>query len=93
MTDRIARHLVIHGLVQGVGYREAICKAALGHGLGGWVRNRSDGTVEALLCGPAVAVQAIVHWARRGPRLARVTGVDVTVSDQACAGFQRLPNA
>lgn len=77
MTTVIARHLSIHGRVQGVGYRQSLYMAATRAGLSGWVRNRRDGTVEAILCGPAAEVDAVIAWAHRGPTLARVTSVDI----------------
>jgi len=74
---KISRRLRITGRVQGVGYRAALCATAERHGLDGWVRNRSDGSVEAELSGLAQAVEALIEWARRGPPAARVTGVHV----------------
>lgn len=74
-TPDTARLLRIHGIVQGVGYRKALHAQAVRLGLTGWVRNRSDGTVEALVAGPAPAMDAIVEWARRGPPAARVNKV------------------
>ncbi|WP_374487001.1 acylphosphatase [Zoogloea sp.] len=71
-----ARLLRIHGSVQGVGYRNAFHAQALHLGLAGWVRNRSDGTVEALVAGPAAAIDTIIEWARRGPPAARVSRVE-----------------
>src|ERR1051325_5512360 len=71
----ISRHLIVIGRVQGVGYRDALCDAAEKHGVAGWVRNRRDGSVEALLQGAPEAVDALIAWARRGPAPARVTDV------------------
>lgn len=74
-SDSTARLLRIHGTVQGVGYRNALHAQARHLGLAGWVRNRSDGTVEALVAGPAAALDTITEWARRGPPAARVSKV------------------
>ncbi|MEO8566222.1 MAG: acylphosphatase [Betaproteobacteria bacterium] len=73
----IARRLVIAGRVQGVGFRYAFADEARMRGLGGWVRNRRDGRVEALVSGPAPDVDAMIAWARVGPPAARVSSVDV----------------
>ena len=67
-----ARRLVIRGRVQGVGYREAAVRAAFALDVHGWVRNRQDGSVEALAQGEPEAVERFVTWCRRGPPLARV---------------------
>ena len=73
----IARQVVVHGRVQGVGFRYAALEVAQAAGVTGWVRNRRDGTVEALVQGNGAAVDAVVAWCRRGPPAARVTDVDV----------------
>jgi acylphosphatase len=73
----IARRVIVRGRVQGVGFRYATLDAAQAAGVTGWVRNRRDGAVEALLQGEAAAVEALVAWCRRGPPAARVTGVEV----------------
>jgi len=82
---RIARRLRIHGRVQGVGFRYALAAKAKSLGLSGWVRNRSDGSVEALACGPRAAVDTLIAWAYQGPPAARVDRV-VTAdeSDSEC---------
>ncbi|MFZ4537306.1 acylphosphatase [Propionivibrio sp.] len=68
----ITRHLSIYGRVQGVGYRWSLSAEAKALGLSGWVRNRSDGSVEALICGTPEAVEALTTWAYRGPPAAHV---------------------
>ncbi|WP_319243054.1 acylphosphatase [uncultured Propionivibrio sp.] len=71
----ITRRLLIEGRVQGVGFRWSLHAEALTLGLRGWVRNRSDGRVEALVCGDEDAVNALTGWAHRGPDQARVDRV------------------
>jgi acylphosphatase len=70
-----ALHLSIHGRVQGVGFRQAMCRQAAGLGLAGWVRNRLDGTVEAVIVGAPEQVDLLHAWAQRGPRGAEVIAV------------------
>ena len=74
--DLVAKQLVVHGRVQGVGYRDAAVQAAFSLGVKGWVRNRSDGTVEAHAQGSPDAVDRYVEWCKQGPPLARVLKVD-----------------
>jgi acylphosphatase len=71
----ITRMLRISGRVQGVGFRYALSDEARRLGLAGWVRNRADGSVEALVQGEAQAVEALLAWARIGPPAARVVQV------------------
>ena len=89
--------LRIAGRVQGVGYRDAMRAEALARGVSGWVRNRRDGTVEAVVQGDRAAVEALVAWARRGPPAARVTGVEEQIAsgelDRSYTGFDWLPSA
>jgi acylphosphatase len=91
----LTRHLRITGRVQGVGYRWSMARQARALGLAGWVRNRLDGSVEALAHGPAPAVQALIDWAHRGPELARVEGVQVIAAEAeaALAGFEQRETA
>jgi len=87
-------HLVIAGRVQRVGYRDWMVREARGLGLAGWVRNRADGTVEAVAAGPAEAVDRLVAACHRGPRLADVHTVimrDTETSESD--GFHRLESA
>ena len=71
MSDAI-RHVTISGRVQGVGYRYFVERVAQSRDLEGWVRNRRDGSVEAVFSGPADAVMAVIAACRRGPSSARV---------------------
>jgi acylphosphatase len=73
---KVERIVIIHGRVQGVGYRAWTEVTALERGLQGWVRNRRDGSVEALFVGPEDAVAAMIGDCRRGPPGARVDFVD-----------------
>jgi acylphosphatase len=85
-TGAIVRRVVIEGCVQGVGYREFTRRAALRLSVSGWVRNRSDGAVEALICGPPVAVEALVAEMRKGPRFALVESLSVIERDETDGG-------
>ena len=67
MTGANAVHILIEGRVQGVGFRAWVAQQATARGLGGWVRNRRTGAVEAIICGDAAAVDAMVEACRRGP--------------------------
>jgi acylphosphatase len=71
----IAMHLEIRGKVQGVFFRESMRREAERLQVQGWVRNRSDGSVEALVQGEAAAVEEIAAWAAQGPEKAEVTQV------------------
>ena len=70
-------HVIVTGRVQGVSYRAYTEREARRLGLRGWVRNRSDGTVEAVFEGPRATVEAMVAWCRRGSPAARVADVQV----------------
>lgn len=79
MSDQVRRQvrLLITGRVQGVCYRATACDQALELGLRGWVRNRSDGSVEALAIGTPENVDAFISWCWQGPRAAKVEQVQV----------------
>jgi len=77
----VIRHLVMRGRVQGVGYRAFVEHEALRLGLDGWVRNRRDGTVEAVLSGADDVVAVMIDACRRGPPAARVEAVDAEEGD------------
>lgn len=90
----VTRHLTIRGRVQGVGFRAAMGAEADRLGIVGWVRDRADGSVEAVVQGPPDAVAALVTWARHGPPAARVTAVDVAeASARPFTAFERKPSA
>jgi acylphosphatase len=88
MTAMRCVRLRITGRVQGVGYRAWAIAAAARLGLRGWVRNRADGSVEALVIGGDDAVAAMIEAARGGPFAARVTEIAVSeADDDGSAGF------
>lgn len=87
----MTRQIRVRGRVQGVGYRDALRAQALRLGVAGWVRNRADGSVEALLHGSDQAVERLTDWAQRGPPTARVERLDIEPADEpgeAAAGFE-----
>ena len=92
-----AVHVIVVGRVQGVGFRAWVEHEARARRLAGWVRNRADGSVEALVQGDDESVAALVAWARRGPRLAHVDDVrddPVTPAhDRPYADFAIWPSA
>jgi acylphosphatase len=93
MTDRMTRRIVVHGRVQGVGFRESLRQQADAAGVAGWVRNRQDGTVEAVLHGDAPAVEAVLTWASRGPPAALVESLDVEPAEGEYTAFEHRPTA
>lgn len=77
----VSRHVLVRGRVQGVSYRANAQAEAAKLGLRGWVRNRLDGSVEAVVSGPEAEVDDFIAWARKGPPAARVEEVEVTPAD------------
>jgi acylphosphatase len=85
-----SKHVVVHGQVQGVFYRQSAQDTAGDLGVAGWVRNRDDGSVEMVVEGDDDAVDRMVDWARRGPSSADVTDVDVTDTEpQGLESFEQ----
>ena len=80
----VRRRVVVDGRVQGVFFRDTCRRVAVDAGVGGWVRNRPDGRVEACFEGEEDAVARLVSWCRVGPRHAHITSVEVT--DEAPMG-------
>lgn len=88
----IAKRVVIRGRVHGVGFRDWMARRAQGLGVDGWVRNLSDGSVEALVAGDAAAVEELLRRCRRGPRLAEVSSIVEEMADPPDGpGFVRMP--
>jgi acylphosphatase len=79
----LVRRIVVEGAVQGVGYREFTRRAAQRLNVSGWVRNRSDGAVEAVVQGSPAGVEALIAEMRNGPRFADVERLSVVESDEA----------
>jgi acylphosphatase len=89
MADRERRHVVVHGDVQGVFFRDSTRDEAERRGVAGWVTNRSDGAVEAVFEGEPDAVAAMVDFCRSGPRRASVERVDETEEEpEGLEGFE-----
>jgi acylphosphatase len=85
MADGVRRRVVVHGLVQGVYFRDTLRRRAGLLGVAGWARNNPDGTVEAVFEGEPDAVERLVGLSREGPRGARVDRVEV--EDEAPEGL------
>lgn len=86
-------HLSIRGRVQGVGFREGMCDQALRLGVTGWVRNRHDGSVEAIVQGTQAQVDELLRWLHRGPPTAMVLRVEVGTAEGHFDRFERRPTA
>ena len=95
MKLNITRRLRISGRVQGVYFRESMRLRAKELKVIGWVRNRSDGTVEAMVQGEAEAVEQMIEWARRGPESARVSQLQIELCEEAdhYESFEIMPSA
>ncbi|MBK7767318.1 MAG: acylphosphatase [Sulfuritalea sp.] len=87
------RHLVISGRVQGVGFRYSMAARARLLGVAGWVRNRQDGSVEAMIAGNAAQIEAMLAWSRRGPSAAVVNNVMVESAIGEFTDFILRPTA
>ncbi|MBR9987260.1 MAG: acylphosphatase [Desulfosarcina sp.] len=81
MDEKARAHLIVSGRVQGVCFRIETQRAARTFGVSGWVRNKHDGTVEAVVEGAQTDVISLINWCSTGPPLARVKKVDVTWQD------------
>lgn len=76
MTARVIKHVIVRGKVQRVGFRAFVEHEAVRTGVEGWVRNRSDGTVEAVFAGPPENVEAMIGACRKGPAHSHVHMVE-----------------
>jgi acylphosphatase len=91
MTEAVTRRMVARGRVQGVWFRESMRREAERLGITGWVRNRLDGSVEAVVQGSPSAVDQIIAWARRGPEAAEVKSLEVSEAEGAYRNFEKRP--
>ena len=89
----VTRHLIATGRVQRIGYRQFLYENALALDCTGWVRNRADGTVEAVIHGTADDVDRLLEIARRGPAHAQVEGIAITPAEGSYALFEIRPTA
>ncbi|MGB0126864.1 MAG: acylphosphatase [Rhodocyclaceae bacterium] len=87
------KHLRIRGRVQGVGYRWAITRQARALGVTGWVRNRYDGSVEAVVAGGEFEVSQLIRWAHDGPSSAQVSHVEIADGSGEFSDFEQRPTA
>ncbi len=87
---KLTLHLVIHGRVQGVFFRDSMRREAQRMEVAGWVRNRSDGAVEAVVHGESADVDTLMRWARHGPEFAQVERVDIEPAEGVYTAFEIL---
>ncbi len=92
MSEAITRRLVVRGRVQGVWFRESMRREAERLGVTGWVANRLDGSLEAVVHGSPESVEEITRWARRGPEAADVTGLEASEASGDFAAFEKRPS-
>ena len=92
MTAKTALHLIVHGRVQGVGYRAWVCRMAEELALHGWVRNRRDDTVEMVIAGDEAVISEMQRRCAQGPTIAKVEKIHATPWHEPVAQeFKRLP--
>ena len=84
----VRRRVIVHGRVQGVGFRYSLARTAQSRGVAGWARNRADGTLEAVFEGEPEAVESLVRFCHEGPRGAEVERVEVF--EEEPEGFSRF---
>jgi len=87
-STKITLRLLIHGRVQGVSFRESMRREAQNLAVAGWVRNRNDGAVEAVVHGETADVDTIVRWAKNGPGLAHVERVEIQTDEGSYTFFE-----
>ena len=87
----ITQHLRLSGRVQGVFFRESMSRESIRLGVKGWVRNRRDGTLEAMVQGEAQQVAALIAWARHGPPAAVVENIEISDGRGEFTHFEKLP--
>ncbi|MDP2030862.1 MAG: acylphosphatase [Thiobacillus sp.] len=90
--SQVALHLVIHGRVQGVFFRESMRQQAVLLNVNSWAQNRVDGTVEAVIQGSVESVNKLLEWAQQGPPLAKVTRIDQDAANGEWTTFEILPS-
>jgi acylphosphatase len=89
---KITQHLKVYGRVQGVFFRASMCREAELLQVNGWVRNRRDGAVEAMLQGEMAAVEQLLDWTRRGPPGARVDHIEIAEGTGIYEDFTAHPS-